>query len=74
MYALALQREGEIAEAIGELERVVQRDAAHRDARLALIGIYREQGNPDMARQHLNALRAQYPDDPGIETLSREMK
>ncbi len=74
VYALALQREGEVAEAIGELERVVQRDAANRDARLALVGMYREQGIPNMARLHLNALRAQYPDDPGIEALSREMK
>ena len=73
VYALALQREGQVTEAIGELEAVLERDATHRDARLALIGVYREQGNTNMARLHLNQLHAQYPDDAAVDTLWQEM-
>jgi tetratricopeptide (TPR) repeat protein len=73
VYALALQREGKVAEAIGVLESVAQRDGANRDARLALIGLYREQDQLDMARGHLDSLHQQYPDDPAVQELWREL-
>jgi tetratricopeptide (TPR) repeat protein len=73
VYALALQREGQVSEAVSELEAVVRRDAANRDARMALIGMYREQGNANMARLHLNQLHTQYPDDAAVDALWQEM-
>jgi DNA-binding SARP family transcriptional activator len=73
VYALALQREGQVNEAIIELEALLKRDAADRDARLALIGMYREQGNINMARLHLNQLHTQYPDDAAVDALWKEM-
>jgi hypothetical protein len=45
----------------------------NRDARLALIGLYREQHKPDLAREHLNWLREQHPDDPAMLELEQEM-
>ena len=48
-------------------------DAANRDVRMALIGMYREQGNSNMARLHLNQLRSLYPDDTAVEGPWREM-
>lgn len=73
VYALALQRSERTSEAITELESVLKQDAANRDARLALIGMYREQDNPNMARLHLNQLHAQYPQDPAVDALWQEM-
>jgi tetratricopeptide (TPR) repeat protein len=73
VYALALQREGRLAEATAELEGVLERDAVNRDARLALVGLYREQDKPDLARLHLNRLREQHPDDPAVQELWQEM-
>jgi hypothetical protein len=45
----------------------------NRDARLALVGLYREQDKPDLARLHLNRLREQHPDDPAVQELWQEM-
>jgi cytochrome c-type biogenesis protein CcmH/NrfG len=73
VYALALQREGQVNDAIRELESVARLDSGNRDARLALIGLYREQGNDNMARLHLNQLHDQYPQDQTVESLWREM-
>jgi tetratricopeptide (TPR) repeat protein len=73
VYALGLQREGRLAEAAAELEDVLARDAMNRDARLALISLYREQDKPDLARAHLNWLREQHPDDPAMLELEQEM-
>ena len=73
VYALALQREGQLGAAVAELEGLLQHDVANRDARLALIGMYREQGNSTMARLHLNRLHTQYPDDAAVEVLWQEM-
>ena len=73
VYALALQREGQIGEAVRTLEDVLHGDAAHRDARLALIGMYREQEKPDLALRHLERLQQQYPDDPAVQELWREL-
>jgi len=72
VYALALQREGRLDAAIDELEDVLERDAMNRDARLALIGLYREQNKPGLVRQHLNQLREQHPDDPAVQELLKE--
>jgi tetratricopeptide (TPR) repeat protein len=73
VYALALQRNERTGEAIAELEKVLEHDAANRDARLALIGMYRELDNPNMARLHLNQLHAQYPQDAAVDALWQEM-
>jgi tetratricopeptide (TPR) repeat protein len=73
VYALALQREGQLTAAIGELEAVLKQEAANRDARMALIGMYRERGNANMARLHLNQLHTQYPDDAAVDALWQEL-
>jgi len=73
VYALALQREGQLADAIAALEDVLRRDAANRDARLALIAMYREQDKLDMARGHLDSLHQQYPEDPAVQELWQEL-
>jgi tetratricopeptide (TPR) repeat protein len=73
VYALALQRQGELTEAVRELETILRNDARHRDARVALVEAYRELGNGAMARLHLNQLRQQNPEDPAIDVLSRQL-
>ena len=73
VYALALQRNERTSEAITELENVLRHDPTDRDARLALVGLYREQDNPNMARLHLNQLHAQYPQDAEVDALWQEM-
>jgi len=73
VWALALQQDGRLPEAAGELEAVLKADPMNHEARLALIGIYREQGNANMAQLHLLQLRSQFPDDSSLDTLWQEL-
>ncbi len=56
-----------------QLEEVLERNATNRDARLVLIGLYREQSKLEMPGLHLNRLPDVCPDDPAVQELQQEM-
>jgi len=74
VYALALQRQGKLDQAIDALLEVLNRDAANRDARLALIGVYRERGDAAEARRQAEELLRLDPDDAAAKKLRAELQ
>ncbi|MFC5694314.1 cytochrome c3 family protein [Pseudomonas sp. GCM10022186] len=64
VYAVALHDSGQLETACHRLEELLERDAANRDARLALISYWREAGQIQKVQALLAELEQQNPDDP----------
>ncbi|MCO6055822.1 hypothetical protein NG726_03950 [Pseudomonas sp. MOB-449] len=66
VYAVALHDNGELEAAGHRLEELLERDAANREARLALINYWREAGQIQKVQALLAELEQQNPDDPAL--------
>ena len=64
VYAVALHDSGQLEAACHRLEDLLERDAANREARLALISYWREAGQIQKVQALLAELEQQNPDDP----------
>lgn len=65
-YAVALHDSGQLEAACHRLEELLERDAANREARLALINYWREAGQIQRVQALLAELEQQNPDDPAL--------
>jgi predicted CXXCH cytochrome family protein len=66
VYAVALHDSGQLETACHRLEKLLERDAANREARLALINYWREAGQIQKVQALLAELEQQNPDDPAL--------
>ncbi len=68
------RRLGDAPAARAALQRAVQRDPDHLQARLKLIEVLIEQGALDLAREHLAIAAARAPEDDGVQRWSRRLR
>jgi predicted CXXCH cytochrome family protein len=74
VQALAMQRYGDLAGAIGVLEKSHQQHPWDRDLLVALVGFQREAGNRSAALDYARKLAALDPSDAAATDLVRELK
>ncbi|WP_375740627.1 multiheme c-type cytochrome [Pseudomonas boanensis] len=65
-YAVALHDSGQLEPACQQLEKLLEREPANREARLALINYWREAGQIQKVQALLAELEQLNPDDPSL--------
>lgn len=74
VYAVALQSQGRIGEAIAVLEAVRQRRPGDINTLSALVSYHREAGELKSALDYARQLERAVPNDPAVERLIRELE
>ena len=73
VYAVALQSDGRLAEAIGVLEDAYRRHPGDLDILSALATFHRDGGNRQAALRYARKLQALLPDNPAADRLVQEL-
>ncbi len=73
VYALALKKTGNVAQALEVLKKADARRAGNRDILVELVNTYREQGNQQQAREFASELVRRFPHDKQARALKREV-
>jgi tetratricopeptide (TPR) repeat protein/formate-dependent nitrite reductase cytochrome c552 subunit len=73
VFALALQRHGDVPGALLVLEEANRRHPAHRDILMSLVTMSRESGDLSWAKMYAERFVASFPDDPEALALRGQL-